>query len=91
MLSPLQSLLYTKANLVFTLSTRSLLFHAGTAEKDGAVVTSGGRVLCATALGNSVSEAAEKAYVLADKISWEGMFMRRDIGYRAIAREKSLK
>jgi phosphoribosylamine---glycine ligase len=67
------------------------IFHAGTAEKDGAVVTSGGRVLCATALGNSVSEAAEKAYVLADKISWEGMFMRRDIGYRAIAREKSSK
>jgi phosphoribosylamine---glycine ligase len=67
------------------------IFHAGTAQKEGAVVTSGGRVLCATALGNSVSEAAEKAYVLADKISWEGMFMRRDIGYRAIAREKSSK
>lgn len=65
------------------------IFHAGTSTKDGAVVTSGGRVLCATALGSTVSEAAEKAYQLADKISWEGMFMRRDIGYRAIAREKA--
>ena len=64
------------------------VFHAGTAEKDGKVVTAGGRVLCATALGNTVSEAQQKAYALADKISWSGMFMRRDIGYRAIAREK---
>ena len=65
------------------------IFHAGTAESEGNVVTAGGRVLCATALGNSVSEAQQKAYELADKISWNGMFMRRDIGYRAIAREKS--
>jgi len=65
------------------------IFHAGTAEKDGQVVTAGGRVLCAAALGNSVSEAQAKAYALADKISWNGMFMRRDIGYRAIAREKN--
>ncbi len=65
------------------------IFHAGTAEKDGNVVTAGGRVLCATALGTTVSEAQQKAYALADKISWEGMFMRRDIGYRAIAREQA--
>ena len=64
------------------------IFHAGTAEKDGQVITAGGRVLCAAALGNSVSEAQAKAYELADKISWDGMFTRRDIGYRAIAREK---
>ncbi len=70
-------------------SADAKIFHAGTATKDGAVVTSGGRVLCATALGSSVSEAAQKAYQLADKISWDGMFMRRDIGYRAIAREKA--
>ncbi|WP_428634804.1 phosphoribosylamine--glycine ligase [Sedimenticola sp.] len=70
-------------------SADAKIFHAGTATKDNAVVTSGGRVLCATALGITVSEAAEKAYQLADKISWEGMFMRRDIGYRAIAREKA--
>jgi phosphoribosylamine--glycine ligase len=70
-------------------SADAKIFHAGTAESDGNVVTAGGRVLCATALGNSVSEAQAKAYELADKISWNGMFMRRDIGYRAIAREKS--
>jgi phosphoribosylamine--glycine ligase len=64
------------------------IFHAGTSEKDGQVVTAGGRVLCATALGNSVSEAQQKAYDLADKIDWDGMFMRRDIGYRAINREQ---
>ncbi len=64
------------------------VFHAGTADKDGNVVTAGGRVLCATALGSSVSEAQQKAYALADKISWNGMFMRRDIGYRAITREQ---
>lgn len=63
------------------------LFHAGTAEKDGAVVTAGGRVLCATALGYSVQEAQQRAYELAGKVSWSGMFCRRDIGWRAIARE----
>ena len=70
-------------------STDAKIFHAGTAAKDGQVVTAGGRVLCAAALGNSVSEAQTKAYALADKISWDGMFMRRDIGYRAIAREQN--
>ena len=63
------------------------VFHAGTAEQDGEVVTAGGRVLCATALGHSVREAQQKAHALADKISWDGMFRRNDIGYRAIARE----
>lgn len=70
-------------------SADAKIFHAGTAEQDGKVVTAGGRVLCATALGSTVSEAQQKAYTLADKISWNGMFMRRDIGYRAIAREKA--
>ena len=70
-------------------SADAKIFHAGTAEKDGKVVTAGGRVLCATALGATVGEAQQKAYALADKISWNGMFMRRDIGYRAIAREKA--
>ena len=69
-------------------SADAKIFHAGTTEQDGKVVTAGGRVLCATALGNTVSEAQQKAYELADKISWNGMFMRRDIGYRAIAREQ---
>ena len=65
------------------------LFHAGTAQKDGAVVTAGGRVLCATALGDSVADAQEAAYRLAAQIAWRGVFYRHDIGYRAIAREKA--
>jgi phosphoribosylamine--glycine ligase len=63
------------------------VFHAGTALVDGQVVTAGGRVLCATALGNSVAEAQAAAYQLAAQISWDGMFCRHDIAYRAIARE----
>jgi phosphoribosylamine--glycine ligase len=63
------------------------VFHAGTAERDGQVVTAGGRVLCATALGETVAEAQAAAYELAAQISWDGMFYRHDIGYRAIARE----
>ncbi|KUI97044.1 phosphoribosylamine--glycine ligase [Vibrio sp. MEBiC08052] len=64
------------------------VFHAGTSEKDGQVVTNGGRVLCATALGNTVSEAQQRAYELAKQIQWDGVFYRSDIGYRAIAREQ---
>jgi phosphoribosylamine--glycine ligase len=64
------------------------VFHAGTKEVDGKVVTAGGRVLCATALGKTVTDAQQKAYQLANKISWEGMFFRNDIAYRAIAREQ---
>jgi phosphoribosylamine--glycine ligase len=67
-------------------SSDSKIFHAGTREEDGRVVTSGGRVLCAVALGESVAEAQRKAYALADRISWEGMYCRRDIGWRAIDR-----
>lgn len=65
------------------------VFHAGTKSADDKVVTAGGRVLCATALGNSVAEAAEKAYQVAEKVSWNGSFYRKDIAYRAIAREQS--
>ncbi len=65
------------------------VFHAGTAQQDGNLVTAGGRVLCATALGNSVFEAQQKAYALAEKIHWNGVFYRSDIGYRAIQREQS--
>jgi len=64
------------------------VFHAGTQLIDGQVATNGGRVLCATALGHSVSEAQANAYKLAEQISWDGMFHRTDIGYRAIAREQ---
>lgn len=64
------------------------VFHAGTANKDGNVVTNGGRVLCATALGNSVTEAQQAAYEQANKISWNGVYKRNDIAYRAIEREQ---
>lgn len=64
-------------------------FQAGTALSDGNVVTSGGRVLCVTALGDTVTEAQKRAYESIEKISWDGMFCRTDIGYRAIKREQS--
>lgn len=64
------------------------IFHAGTTNNEaGEVVTNGGRVLCATALGNTVLEAQQRAYELAKTVSWNGMFHRSDIGYRAIERE----
>jgi phosphoribosylamine--glycine ligase len=56
--------------------------------EDGQVLTSGGRVLCATALGTTVAEAQNIAYTLADQISWLGEFHRSDIGWRAIERER---
>jgi len=64
-------------------------FHAGTAEKDGDIVTAGGRVLCATALGETVTDAQKSAYALLHEISWEEVQFRTDIAYRAISREKS--
>jgi phosphoribosylamine--glycine ligase len=65
------------------------VFHAGTKLVDGRVVTNGGRVLCAVGLGDSVSAAQAQAYALVDAIQWTGLQCRRDIGFRAIAREKS--
>ena len=62
------------------------VFHAGTASKDGHTVTAGGRVLCATALGNDVAAAQQRAYQLANKINWDGLYKRLDIGHRAINR-----
>jgi len=67
------------------------VFHAGTKLQGDAVVTSGGRVLCAVGLGDSVSDAQRAAYALADTIQWQGVHYRRDIGYRAIAREQASK
>ena len=61
------------------------VFHAGTTMLDGQVVTSGGRVLCVTALGDMVKMAQKRAYEIADGIHFDGCQMRRDIGYRAIA------
>ena len=62
------------------------VFHAGTADKDGRVATSGGRVLCVTALGENVRQAQKRAYEAAGQIAWDGMQYRKDIGYRAISR-----
>lgn len=67
----------------------SKVFHAGTADKDGQIVTNGGRVLCAVGLADTVSEAQEKAYNAVKEITWNGMYYRSDIGHRAISREKS--
>ena len=65
----------------------SKIFHAGTALKDGNVVTAGGRVLCVTALGDSVTDAQKRAYELLEHVSWKDAYFRTDIAYRAIARE----
>ena len=62
------------------------IFHAGTRLLDGRIVTSGGRVLCAVGLGESVAAAQREAYALAGAVHWNGAHYRRDIGYRAIAR-----
>lgn len=63
-------------------------FHAGTTLRDGEVVTAGGRVMCVVARGNGVAEAQRKAYEAVNQIGWSGVQFRRDIGYRAIARER---
>ncbi len=65
------------------------VFHAGTSSDGGEIVTSGGRVLCAVGLGNSVADAAASAYEVVAKVSWDNVYFRRDIGHRAIAREQS--
>lgn len=86
---------YAKGTEIQGLSTansaKAKVFHAGTELKDGKVVTNGGRVLCATALGENVTAAQQAAYQLAQQISWQGMFYRKDIGYRAVAREQGSK
>jgi phosphoribosylamine--glycine ligase len=65
------------------------VFHAGTAERNGAVITTGGRVLCVVALGNTTAEAQAEAYSTVRQISWQDAYYRTDIGYRAIAREQA--
>ncbi|GGA87397.1 phosphoribosylamine--glycine ligase [Arenimonas soli] len=62
------------------------VFHAGTAIRNGQVVTAGGRVLCACALGNDIADAQRRAYAAADNIHWDGVFYRSDIGWRALQR-----
>jgi phosphoribosylamine---glycine ligase len=63
-----------------------VVFHSGTALKDGQMVTAGGRVLGVTAVGDDLREALDKAYSAMGQISFEGMQYRRDIGWRALAK-----
>ena len=85
---------YAKGQVITGLEAAAALpdtkiFHAGTRlEDDGRITTQGGRVLCATALGERVAEAQARAYAAVDKIHWPEAFCRRDIGYRAVAREE---
>ncbi len=83
---------YRKGDVIMGLppfpNDRVKVFHAGTAEQDGKVVTTGGRVLCVTALGESVADARLRAYHIAEGIRWPGRFFRKDIGWRAVQREE---
>lgn len=84
---------YRKGDVISGLSndsdSSSKVFHAGTSLKNNEVVTNGGRVLCATALGGNVTEAQANAYKLTRTISWDDAFYRDDIAYRAIEREQN--
>jgi phosphoribosylamine---glycine ligase len=64
------------------------VFHAGTRSLHGRVLTDGGRVLCTVGLGNGVADARERAYRAVGTIHWDGAFFRRDIGHRALSRER---
>ena len=83
---------YNKGNIISGLpdtETEGLkVFHAGTRKQGEDIVTNGGRVLCATALGTTVKEAQANAYHLVKQISWDDVYYRDDIGYRAIRREE---
>ncbi|MFC6053333.1 phosphoribosylamine--glycine ligase [Acinetobacter sp. Ac_877] len=73
-----------------TVMTDAKVFHAGTKANDnGDILTAGGRVLCVTALGNTIGEAQAKALELCEKVTFDGVQYRKDIGYRAIARENA--
>jgi phosphoribosylamine--glycine ligase len=83
---------YRKGDVISGLPSTEMedvkVFHAGTKQSNGQVVTAGGRVLCVVALGDSVSQAQTKAYQTVHAIHWSDVYYRNDIGYRAIAREK---
>jgi phosphoribosylamine--glycine ligase len=83
---------YTKGDIINGLpklsSPDQKVFHAGTASKDGNIVTAGGRVLCNVALGSTVKEAQQRAYALTKQIHWHNAYYRHDIGHRAVAREQ---
>jgi phosphoribosylamine---glycine ligase len=80
---------YPKGDVISGLDSveNAKVFHAGTKEVDGNIVTNGGRVVCVTALGDSVSEAQKTAYKAVESVSWDKVYFRTDIGHKAIARE----
>lgn len=84
---------YKKGDIILGLPEQeqdnAKVFHAGTTLKDGRVVTNGGRVLCAVALGDTVAQAQARAYDLVKQINWSNVYYRDDIGYRAVERERS--
>ena len=83
---------YEKGNVIEGITEESedlKVFHSGTIHEEGNIKSSGGRVLCVTALGDSVSLAQKKAYDAISSINWKDCFYRNDIGYRAIEREKN--
>ena len=84
---------YARGNVIIGLETADgdaeKVFHAGTAADGDNVVTSGGRVLCVVGLGDTVAAAADRAYDAVSRIDWQDVYYRRDIGHRAIAREKT--
>ncbi|MGI0117974.1 phosphoribosylamine--glycine ligase [Zooshikella sp. RANM57] len=87
---------YRKGDIISGLETPALhsstdvkVFHAGTKTKNQSVVTNGGRVLCVTALGDTVTAAQSAAYIAVNHIHWSDIYYRTDIGHRAISREKN--
>ena len=80
---------YAKGDVISGIPTETSerkVFHAGTTEKNGQLVTNGGRVLCVVALGDDVAQAQTSAYEWVRQINWQGVYYRNDIGYRAINR-----
>jgi phosphoribosylamine--glycine ligase len=79
---------YAKGSVISGLPTTenedSKVFHAGTQQKNGQIITAGGRVLCACALGDSIATAQQKAYELCAQIDWQDVYYRTDIGFKAI-------
>lgn len=84
---------YTKGNIITgydnPLPSNQKVFHAGTEKQGENIVTNGGRVLCAVALGDTVAQAQAHAYDVVNNIQWDKVYYRTDIGHRAITREKS--
>jgi phosphoribosylamine--glycine ligase len=84
---------YNKGQIITGLhdldSDDTKIYHAGTSQKGHDIVTNGGRVLCVTSLGQSIREARHRAYQVIGKIHWQGIYFRRDIGHRALARLQS--